>query len=470
VKRKRKTRCSKNKNRGERTLLWAVAMMGRVELPDVRLSRRAVAILAAKAARPGDGIAQGCPDSATVKATYRFLENERVKPEPLWKAIHEHTAKGLQDIRRIVSVQDTVCLMFPGLKCTKGLGTADQAREEAIWMHSALALRPDGHVLGLLHNHVWARPLAEFGKGHQAKKRPFEAKESFEWVRGMRHTAELRDALSPTTSILTVSDSASDVHEVLAEATARPGDDAIIRASQDRRVADDYASVRAQLAAQKPLDRLKIDVPRKQGQAKRRARIEVRAVRVTLLPPQDSHGLAPVSINALWVHEPRPPKGVEALDWLLFTTLPVGTAAERAEVVRLYKLRWRIEEFHLALKSGCHIEKTQLKTAERIQILLPFFSATAARLAQLTYWARTEPKAACTVALSEIEWTVAWQFTHRRPVPRGLATPTIAEAVRMIGRMGGHLGRKGDGMPGVRTLWKGWRDLQLLVDFSTTFP
>jgi len=123
----------------------------------------------------------------------------------------------------------------------------------------------------------------------------------------------------------------------------------------------------------------------------------------------------------------------------------------------------------LALKSGCRIEKTQMKTAERIKILLPFFSVVAARLVALTYWARTEPNAACTVALSDLEWRVAWQFTHKRRVPAGTPTPTIAEAVRMIGRMGGHLGRKGDGMPGLRSLWKGWRDLQLLADYHQTF-
>jgi hypothetical protein len=452
-----------------RAALWATATIGSVELPDARLCQRAIAILAAKAARPGDSISQGAPTHAAVKASYRFVENERVKPEPLWKAVHEHTAKALPGLAHIVAVQDTVCLMFPGLKCTTGLGTADQPREEALWMHSALALRPDGHVLGLLHNHVWARPVAEFGKGHQAKHRPFEEKESFEWVRGMRHTQELRTAFSPATSILTVADSAGDVHEVLAEVTARPGDDALIRASQDRRVADDYASVRAQLAAQKPLDRLKIEVPRKQGERKRKARIEIRASRVTLLPPQNSRGLNPVAINVVWLHEPHPPKGVEPLDWLLFTTLPIATAADRAEVVRLYKLRWRIEEFHLALKSGCHIEKTQLKTTQRIKILLPFFCATAARLVQLTYWARTEPKAPCTVALSEDEWTVLWTYTHRERLPRGQKPPTIVEAVRMIGRMGGHLGRKGDGMPGLRSLWKGWRDLQLLVDYHQAF-
>ena len=40
---------------------------------------------------------------------------------------------------------------------------------------------------------------------------------------------------------------------------------------------------------------------------------------------------------------------------------------------------------------------------------------------------------------------------------------TIGQAVLWIGRLGGHLNRKGDGMPGVRTLWRGLHDLTLLV-------
>ena len=41
--------------------------------------------------------------------------------------------------------------------------------------------------------------------------------------------------------------------------------------------------------------------------------------------------------------------------------------------------------------------------------------------------------------------------------------PTIGQAVLWIGRLGGHLNRKRDGMPGVRTLWSGLHDLTLLV-------
>jgi Transposase Tn5 dimerisation domain len=40
---------------------------------------------------------------------------------------------------------------------------------------------------------------------------------------------------------------------------------------------------------------------------------------------------------------------------------------------------------------------------------------------------------------------------------------TIGQAVLWIGRLGGHLNRKGDGMPGVRTMWRGLHDLTLLV-------
>ena len=38
--------------------------------------------------------------------------------------------------------------------------------------------------------------------------------------------------------------------------------------------------------------------------------------------------------------------------------------------------------------------------------------------------------------------------------------PTVRQAVRSIAQLGGFLGRKSDGEPGVTTLWRGWRRLQ----------
>lgn len=456
----RTTRTSRTRTRAH---LWAVQQLATLRVPDQRLAVRAARFLAQKALRPADSILQGAESPAAAKAAYRFLENRRVSAGPHWDAIHDHTARGLRGLSYAVSVQDTTALMFGGLKATTGLGTADQPREEALWMHSALVLRPDGHPVGLLHNHVWARPLAEFGKGHRRKSRPFEDKESFEWVRGIRRTAKLRDRASPTTRLVHVFDTAGDVHEVLAEVVGGP-DDAVIRSARDRRVGGEHGHLRAAVAAAPLLHRYRLEVPRTRGRRKRTATVELRTATVTIAPSAAYPQRAPLRVNAVWVHEPEPPEGVEPLDWLLWTTLAVGTVRQALRVVELYTMRWRIEDFHLVLKSGCRVEKTQLRTAGRIETLLALACAVAVRVLQLTHLARIEPDAPCTVMLEDDEWRVLWAYVHRRRVTDAKDPPTLREAVLLVGRLGGHLGRKGDGMPGVRSLWRGWRDLCLLVE------
>jgi len=439
--------------------------VGSAPLPDARLNPRLVSMLMQVARRPGDSILHGARTPAEATGFYRFLENQRVEAEQLWKPIHESTAKALRGMRRVVVVQDSTALMFPRLKSTTGLGTADQEREEALWMHSALALHPKGHPLGLLYNHVWARPIEEFRKGHERKRRPFEEKESSEWVRGLRHVLALREWADSRVRFLHVFDRAGDVHEVLQEIVTE-NQDAVIRCCQrHRRVSDDaHATLLDAVAAQKACSTRTVAVARKPGRRARQAAVEVRSTTVTLSPAPIYPHRHPLTIQVVWVHEPAPPSGVEPLDWLLLTTLPVDTAKQCWKVVEAYQLRWRIEDLHLTLKSGCNIERTQLKTAGRIEVLLALCCSVAVRILQLTHLARTTPTALCTEVLSEDEWQVLWAYVHRRPVARAHGPPTIREAVRMLGRLGGHLGRKSDGMPGVRSLWRGWRDLQLLVD------
>ena len=51
------------------------------------------------------------------------------------------------------------------------------------------------------------------------------------------------------------------------------------------------------------------------------------------------------------------------------------------------------------------------------------------------------------------------------PVPP-TAPPSVREAVRMIAQLGGFLARKGDGEPGVKTIWRG---LIRLDDIAATW-
>lgn len=64
----------------------------------------------------------------------------------------------------------------------------------------------------------------------------------------------------------------------------------------------------------------------------------------------------------------------------------------------------------------------------------------------------TYPDFSATLLFEPDEITAAYALT-RKPVPT--KTPTLNEIVRPAATIGGFLARKGDGEPGVKTLWLG---------------
>ena len=134
---------------------------------------------------------------------------------------------------------------------------------------------------------------------------------------------------------------------------------------------------------------------------------------------------------------------------------------EVQEVVRKYTCRWPIEEYHLTLKSGCRIEALRLESWDSLAKAVVMYTSVAARIVALRDRAQQEPDAPATVLLSEDECAVLVAKFGKGPAVSRL---TLGQAVLWIGRLGGHLNRTRDGMPGVRTLWRGLRDLTLLVE------
>jgi len=159
------------------------------------------------------------------------------------------------------------------------------------------------------------------------------------------------------------------------------------------------------------------------------------------------------------VREVNPPAGEKAIRWLLLTSLALDSIEQARTYVRWYTYHWLIERFHYVLKSGCQLEERQLCQEKRLERLLAVFSLVAWQLLWLTYQARLAPDAPCTVALQPHEWQALYAFIQRNPhLPT--TAPTLHQAVRWIAQLGGFLGRKGDGEPGVKVLWRGWQRLQ----------
>ena len=140
------------------------------------------------------------------------------------------------------------------------------------------------------------------------------------------------------------------------------------------------------------------------------------------------------------------------------TTFSVETFQQAAQCVLWYRFRWLIERYHFVLKSGCRLEQLQLETSDRIQRALATYTIVAWRLLWITYLARYHPETPADTVLATHEWQALYCTIHKTPRP-SVSPPSLNTCVRWIAQLGGFLGRKGDGYPGVKTIWQGLRRL-----------
>lgn len=413
-------------------------------------------ILEDLAGQPTDSIPQASGDWGQTKATYRFLDNDRVTHADLIAGAARDTARLCRDQPAILVVQDTTSLNLTANRALAELGpiASSAGLARGLFMHTTLAITPRGIVQGVLGQQFWARPLP-------GRPEP-EEKESGKWIEGIDQARQaLFESGRRPPRLIHIMDREGDVSDVL-QWVAELGDGAIIRCAQDRRVEQPLRTAHAAVRDRPALDARSMTVPRSHGRAAREARVEVRVLEVELKPDLEKYPHAwPMTWTLIEVWEPDPPEGAEALLWRLWDREPVTTAAQAWEEVRKYTCRWPVEEFHLTLKSGCRIEELRLETWDRLIKAVVLYSQVAARVVSLRDRSRADPEAPATALLSEEECEVLEaRFGRGRPP----AVLTLKQATLWIGRLGGHLNRKGDGMPGVRTLWRGLRDFGILVE------
>lgn len=362
---------------------------------------------------------------------------------------------------RVLLLQDTTSFNFSHHPATTGLGPLENEHTVGFLAHSTLAVSEVGVPLGMLKQRVWARDPDETGTRHRRHERAFVEKESYKWVDGLPDRSELPTGIEP----LVICDAEAHIYEVLALLHERQLD-YVIRAADYRSFTSEGQALFDAVAQQAVQARLSLPLKRRPDREARMAQLDLRFGTVELRRPQRAATDAPaLTVTVVDVQETTPPDGEKAVHWLLLTSLPVATAAHANQITTWYSYRWLIERLHYVLKSGCKLEDSQLRQAVRLERLLAVYTLVAWRILWLTYQARTTPDAPCTAALQPSEWQALYLFLHRqRRLPK--QPPSLREAVRWIAQLGGFLGRKGDGEPGVKVLWRGWTRLQ---DITATF-
>lgn len=444
---------------------WAHEEFSRVALGDARLDARVLSMARDLYARPQAQLPGACANPAKTKAAYRLLDHKRVSRDALLASHYEASAARVAEHPVVLAVQDSTSLNYTAHPLTEGLGPLNTSRDSALglWMHDTLAFTPEGTPLGLLDVQCWARDPARTAKASRYE-RPIEQKESAKWLHSFETLCTLQ-ARCPHTTLVSVGDREADVYELLVRAQRPGAAKLLIRAERTRRMVQDHGSLWHYMASPAvPLAATQIlDVPPRHNRPRRSARLEIRFAPVTLRAPKRKSHLPSVRLWAVWAHEPDPPPGVAALDWMVLTTVAVHTLEDALERVHWYRQRWGIEVYHRTLKSGCRIEQRQLGSAERLETCLAFDLVVAWRIYYLTKLGRETPDVPCTVYFEDAQWKALVTIMHRDGRAPQHGPPSLNAAMCMVATLGGFLGRKSDGHPGPKTLWLG---LQRLDDIT----
>jgi hypothetical protein len=446
---------------------WTEEEFGTIEVYDKRLKERVRTVARDFFAQPGELVPQACGGSiAKAKAAYRFFNNKNINMEIVLKPHVEATVERIRKHKVVLAAQDTTTLDYTAHPDADGLGPTCHKSDNCIGLilHDTVAFSEDGTPLGVLDAQCWARDPKEAGKKAKRGQLPIEQKESMKWLKSYRAVGEVQ-AHCPETMLVSVGDREADIYELFHEATkCENGPELLIRADKWKRRKVEEALLWDRMLKEPVAGYREIHVPRSGNRKAREAKLEIHYSQVTLTPPQNK-SLPPIDIFAVYAHEiDYAPDVKEPIDWMLLTTVEVSTLEEAEERIRWYGKRWGIEVYHRTLKSGCRIEDRRLGNGDRLTTCIAIDMVVAWRVFLLTMLSREHPELPCDAALSEDEWRALTLFhTHEAPPKK---PPSIKEAILMIAKLGGFLGRKGDGNPGTTTVWRG---LQRLGDITLAF-
>lgn len=441
---------------------WVNDELSTLDLGDKRREKRLKHLVSSLSQKPAASVPQACEGWSQTKAAYRFWDNEAVNAAAISQAQQERTVARCQEQTTILAVQDTTDLNYTTHPALKGAGYLRSKRSQGVLVHTSLAISPEGVPLGVLDQQVWSRDPKDWGKKAKRRQKPTQEKESQRWLEALDRTGEV---LAEIEQVVTIADREADFYDLLRR--RRPvGHEWLIRAHQNRRIDHESSLLWTHLESSRKQGQLTVSVPRRPGRDAREVKLGV-CFECVELPPPSTHKarsrLPTLAVTAVLVREiGTPSDGGKPIEWRLLTTLEIESMEQAAQLVYWYSLRWLIERYHYVLKSGCQIEQLQLETAERLERALATYNLVAWRLLWLMYLSRQQPDRSCECAYEPAQWRVLYATIHKNK--RFPATPpTLREAVRWTAQLGGFLARKGDGEPGVKTLWRGWTRLQDMV-------
>lgn len=460
---------------------WAEANFGKCNFGDARLTRRLVKIGEKCVASPDYSTPKQTEIWSDCKGAYRFMDNDKVSFAATVSPHCERT-RNLAKQGTWLSVCDSSELSFSRKREIEGLGKTGDNTGQGFFIHSSLLVSDEGEeVLGLAAQELYYRiPGRRRETNTQRKKRQ---RNSEVWGRIVQQVGTPQ----PGARIIHVCDRAADDYELFTHCQLQQTG-WVVRAQQLNRkiyAATAYATetpekdaeihyLRDFIDSQPIAGKYDLAVASRKGCQARTAKIEVRSGNIWMprspvaSPWLKKHGPAFIKMGVVEVKEVGlKKKSVKPVHWVLLCDEVQETFDDAWRAIGRYKKRWIIEDYHKALKTGCSVEDRLYRTNKRLERVTAIFSVLAVRLIQFRQQSRTEPQRKAKGIVPR-RWLVNLCRMHRERAPKAKSkwVPSklsIGEFMRGLAMLGGFLGRKCDGQPGWITLWRGVKDLMIVL-------
>ena len=428
-------------------MTWAEEEFETVDLGDKRLNNRLILLAARFAASPTASIPGACSGWAEVQGAYRFLDQDDIGWEDILAPHFACSTQRMAQHHVVLCIQDTTELDFNGQQI-EGLGPLSYDAQRGMYLHPTYAVSVDREPLGILDAWMWARAVKDGNGG----TRP-STKESLRWIEGYARLAELAKSL-PDTRLVYIADREADIVELMREAQELGNPIDWLLRSQHNRALPSGEKLWQSVKDVDPVGEIKFTLPSRKarkGQKAQKARTVRQQVRFRSVKVSDGRR-GQVDAFCVIASEVDAPPGVQPVEWRLLTNRKVEDFDNASELIDWYRARWEIEMFFHVLKTGCRVEALQLSTVDRLERALAIFMVVAWRIAHLMRLGRTCPDLDAELLFDREEWQTAY-ILMKLPIP-GMS-PRLNEVIRLVALVGGFLGRKGDGEPGVKTIWQG---------------
>lgn len=460
---------------------WARNEFENAPLGDARLSERLALFAQMKGEKPSQSVTEVFGGNwAKVKGHYRMIdkpEDSAVNMPNILLPHRKRTIRRMMSQRTVLTVQDGSDLNYNNLDKCEGLGEIGSnqtgAKSRGLHLHSSLAVSTTGVPLGILK----AQCTAPISRGDDDDRPshtiPIEEKDTYCWIEHLRDTMEVA-AQMPGTRVVNVCDREADIFELFDEQRQNPSVDLLVRAKHNRKTAGEAGFLFDSIKNTPVKKTLDVPIERKSARPKkskqkarskqqgRMATLSLRYMPVQITPPRYHANKEPVNLWLIHAVEESPPEGNKPVEWFLLTTIEIDSVEKAEECLRWYCLRWRIEDWHRVLKTGCRIEDLAHETAERLRRSIAINLVVAWRIMLMTLLGRESPELPPEILFSDVELNVLEAFAQKKTNDK--PPRTLGAAVYLVAKLGGYLGRKNDPPPGHQIMWRGYRNLSQLCE------